>query len=110
MANIIVKKYDHYNRAMGKHITSKRHYQEEMRKGGYVTQEEGNRLAKGCNRRKAYELSKQAKEVIKSAKDSSRNGKVKLGDRQIDAMIKMGAIQKKSNEVYKGQNGGFDGM
>ena len=33
---IIVKKYEHYNRSMGKYINSKKQYDEEMARGGYV--------------------------------------------------------------------------
>lgn len=38
--HIIVKKYEGFNRAMGKYIRSRKHYEEEMKKGGYTPYEE----------------------------------------------------------------------
>lgn len=61
---IIVKNYEHYNRALGKHIRSKAHYEEEMRKGGFVSFEEGQRLAESCKKRKEYVPSKKCVEIV----------------------------------------------
>ena len=88
--NIIVKKYEHYNRALGKHITSKRHYESEMRKQGMVSLEEGQRLAEKKTS-KPYNPSKKALELIQSISlKGTEKGKIKLGSREIDAMKELG--------------------
>jgi hypothetical protein len=91
---IIVKNYEHYNRSMGKKITSKNQYNEEMKKGGYVPFEKGQELARqACdNRKKDYDyLSTKASEVIKSARNSTdKKGKVHMSDRLIDGMKEVG--------------------
>jgi len=48
MTNIIVKKYEHFNRAMGKYITSKKHYEKEMAAGGFVPFEKGEQMAESA--------------------------------------------------------------
>jgi len=91
---IIVKNYEHYNRSMGKHITNKHQYTEEMKKGGYVTFERGQELSRqACdNKKKDYNyLSDKASEVIKSARNSTdRKGRIKPSDRLIDGMKSVG--------------------
>ena len=93
MANIIIRNYEGYNSAMGKHITSKRHYEQEMRKGGYVSFEEGQKIAAKANREshKDYKISDKARAVIASAKNSTdKNGNLKPSDRLIDGMKEVG--------------------
>lgn len=97
MVNVIVKKYEHFNHALNKYIGSKRQYDYEMKSRGFVSQEEGNRLAEQCplNRRKPYVISKKALDIIKAAKSSAdRKGRVRLGDRTIEAMKEIGAVKK----------------
>jgi len=90
---IKVKKYEHYNRALGKYITSKRHYDNEMARQGMIPYEEGKKIAEQVQKDKIkpYTISKKAQEIINTAKNSAdRRGKVKLGDRTIDAMKEIG--------------------
>ena len=89
---IKIRQYEHFNRALGKHIKSKQHYEEEMAKGGYVSFKEGCKIAEKVrkNSRKRYEVGKDVLDIIRSAKVSSKNGKIKCGDRLIDAMKKVG--------------------
>ena len=91
---IIVKKYDHYNRAMGKRITSKKHYQEEMKKGGYIPYDQACQIAESIEQKRnnpKLELSQKAREIIETAKlTADRKGNVKCGDRMIDAMKDVG--------------------
>lgn len=92
---IKVKNYEHFNRALGKHIFSKRQYQDEMARGGYIPFEEGEHLA-NKNRRESYKPydkpSKEALDLIRNInmKSPDKNGKIKLSDREIDAMKKVG--------------------
>ncbi len=90
---IISKNYEHYNRAMGKHIRSKRHYQEEMRKGGFVSAEKGNRLAENHEKEQKWKPSKDCVDVIKAIKNAAdKNGNIVLGKHPkiVEAMKKKG--------------------
>lgn len=55
---IIVKKYEHYNRALGKYIKSKRHYYTELDKGGYIPYEKAQQIAES-KRNKEWKPSKE---------------------------------------------------
>jgi len=49
---IIVKKFEpHYNRAIGCKISSKREYNEKMKRRGLVSQEKGNEMAQKARER-----------------------------------------------------------
>lgn len=114
MPAIIVKNYEFYSQAMGKHITSKRQYQEEMAKGGYVTFERAEEIAAKARRdnKKGYALSEKAKDIIATAKNSAdRKGNVKLGDKAVDALKSMGMkFDKDLPRQYRNVNvGGFNG-
>lgn len=91
---IVVKQYEGWNRAMGKYITSRKHYEKEMIAGGYVTFKEGQRLAEETQRRmrKPYnELSPKAITLIQSARLSAdTKGNLKCSDRLIDGMKEVG--------------------
>lgn len=110
---IIVKNYAHYNRAMGKFIKSKDHYDYEMKANNYVDFDVAKAQAEKYNKanRKDYVLSNKAKAIIEAAKNSADSkGNVSLGDRTIKAMKEIGAIKsKKSDIVPKSYNakGGF---
>jgi len=89
---IIVKKWEHYNRALGKHIRSKKHYIEEMKKGGFVSYDEGCRLAeksKSENRKEYKGLSPKAEAIVKSAQ-LVMNKKRKIDDRMREGMEEVG--------------------
>lgn len=97
---IIVKNYSHYNRALGTYVKNKDHYDRLMKEGGYVSQEENDQRVKN-SKDKPFELSKNAWDIIKAAKNSKdKSGKVNLGDKTIDAMIGIGAIKKQKIPSY----------
>ena len=76
---IIVKKYEHFNRALGINIRNKRHYDYEMKKRGFVSFEEGQRLADKHNAEKKWKPSQECIGVIKALKNSAdKNGNVVL--------------------------------
>ena len=89
---IIVKNYCHFNRALGKYIKSKSHYDYEMKKQGMVSLEEGNRLAEKYQNEKKWKPSKDCIDMIKTAKNASKNNTIILGQHPIlvDAMKKQG--------------------
>ena len=90
---IIVKNYEHYNRTLGKYINTKKQYFEELKRGGFVTQEEGNRLAEKHQREKKWKPSQDCIEMIKATKNvADKNGNIVLGrhPKLVDAMKKKG--------------------
>lgn len=99
---IIVKSYAHHNKALpnwntpkGVWVKSKDHYDRLCKEAGMISYDKAQEIASG-SKRKDYKLSNQAKAIIeaaRSAKDSK--GNVKLGDRTVEAMVKIGAIGKK---------------
>lgn len=91
---IVVKNYEHLNRAMpnwdtpkGKHISSRKQYEEEIRRAGLTKYKEPVN--------QPYKKLKANPETIKflNSLNPDKKGKVKLSDRQIDYMIKKGAIK-----------------
>ena len=91
MPNIIVKKYEHYNRALGKHITSKKQYENEMQRQGMVSADKGNEMAAKTreSRRKEYKPDKDTLQFVNSL-HGDKNGKIQLSGRQLEFMKKKG--------------------
>lgn len=90
---IIVRKWEHYNRSMGKYIGSKKQYTEEMKRGGFVPYDEGCNLADRAAEKlhKPYILSPKAESLIKSARlMTDRKGKLNVGNRLIEGMKEVG--------------------
>ena len=112
MANIIIKNYEHYNRSMGKYITSKAHYEREMREGGYMDSDKAKALAEANkgHGRKEYELSDKARAVISCAKDSADSkGNIKPSDKLIEGMKDVGCnFSHMLPSHYSTDKGGFD--
>lgn len=105
---IIVKNYSHYNRALGKYIKSKRHYQNEMAKQGMVSYEKGRKLAEKAKKEKPYKISDKALAIINSTHPDSK-GKVKLSDRAIDGMKDLGcSFESQWCPKHYREAGGFD--
>lgn len=76
---IIVRNYEHMNHALGKYITSKRHYENEMAKGGFVPFEQGQKMAEAHKKRKEYKPSAKCVEVVKTLLNKkSKDGKITL--------------------------------
>jgi hypothetical protein len=102
MVGIIVKNYAHFNTALpnwntpkGVYVKSKDHYDRLCKESGMVSYDKAKQQASKPTR-KEYVLSGSAKEIIEAAKRSKdKKGNVKLSDRTIDAMVKLGAINKK---------------
>lgn len=100
---IIVKNYEHYNKAFpvwdtpkGKYIKSRDHYEQTLKEQNMVPEEK--RKLRNCDP-KPYIPSKKALEIMASARNSKeKNGKVRLSDRTIDALQGIGAINKKIPE------------
>jgi hypothetical protein len=110
--NIIVKNYEHYNKALGKYITSKRQYDNEMAKQGMVSFEKGDAIAKKAqtNGHKPYILTDKAKQVINCAKLSAdRKGNVKLSDKLVEGMKEVGVnlVNRNIPDHYRLDMGGF---
>ena len=112
---IIVKKYEHFNRSLpnwdtpkGKYIKSQSHYKEELAKSGMKQTDTFGQVMEAP--RKDYKLSEKAREIINTAKNSKdKRGNVKLSDRTIKAMTEIGAINKKIPD-YMGNPHGKGGF
>lgn len=109
MPNIIVKNYEHYSHAMGKHISSKRQYDNEMAKGGYVPYEKGQQLAEQARARnhKNYDgLSEKTMRFLHEVKGmADKKGNIKVSDRFVEGLKEHGV--KIGREVPKSREGGF---
>lgn len=119
MPAIIVKNYNHVNKAFanwdtkeGVLVKNKDHYDRLMKQNNMISYEESMERNKN-NGKKPYVISKKALDIIKTVKNSAdKHGKLKLSDRTIDAMVKMGAMGKKIPDYMKisglnSEKGGF---
>ena len=68
---IITKKYEHFNRPMNIHISSRRQYEYEMKKRGFVSLEEGKCLADKHNVDKKWKPSQECIDVIQAIKSAA---------------------------------------
>ena len=108
MVFIHVKKYEHFNRAMGKYITSKAHYEKEMREGGFVPSDVGDQQAEDWSWRtkKKYKASKDAHDIAEVIKDKAdKKGNVKVPEKVVDKLKEMGMSfdQAKIDKAIKDQ-------
>ena len=97
---IKVKNYEHFNRSFpkwdtpkGKYIRSKKQYDEEMARGGFVSYDEGQgRVEQHKNKKYTYsDLSPKAQSIIKAASlMRDKKGKIKCEGRLIDGMKEVG--------------------
>ena len=116
MGDIIVKNYEHINKALpnwdtpqGKYIKNKDHYDRCMKEAGMVSED---KASSSGPKLKEYEISNKARDIINSAKASKdKNGNIKLSDRTIDAMKSIGALGVKipdyMNIPKDAKRGGF---
>ena len=119
MTGIIIKNYEHFNRALpnwdspkGKYIKSKKHYQEEVAKAGLVPFSESESMANKYDRDRArpYDLSKKAREVMDSARQGAdKKGKIQWSGRLVEGMKDVGVAFNHDHcpSHYKNK-GGFD--
>ena len=97
---------------MGKYISSKKQYLEEMAKGNYVPYEEGNRLAEKAqsNKRKDYKgMSSEARDLVNWASQTKdRKGNIKPTEKFVEGLKKVGVSFNFDHcpEHYK-DKGGF---
>lgn len=94
----------HYNRALGKKVYTKDDYLSEMKKQGMVPQKEAEQMVKEFEKRKhTYDKpSEGAMDLMNciSNKRKDKNGKIKLSDREIDQMKKIGVNFTPRQGVY----------
>ena len=102
MTYIIVKKdISHYNRALDKHIRTRKQYNDEMKRQGMVSREKGDELAKKAieKGKQDYKPTKEHVQFLNSVKNrADKNGNVKLGGRQLEYMKKIGCQLKAPKE------------
>lgn len=108
---INVKNYEHFNKALpnwdskqGKYIGSKRQYENEVRKAGLT------KFTEPSNQPDAKPVASTETRTFLNSLNADRKGNVKLSDRQIDYMIKSGAIKDRDKQrdiPHDMRNGGF---
>jgi len=111
--NIIVKKYEHYNHAMGKYISSKRQYEQEMVKGNYIPFEKAEQLAEQTRNRnhKNYDgLSEKTMRFLHQVKNTAdKNGKIQISDRFVKGLKENGVkLDVNYDKLPKHYQGGFN--
>jgi len=110
--NIIIKNYEHFNRALDKYITSKAHYEKEMVKGGFVSFEKGEQLAaKNKSERQGYDgLSSEKMKFLHQVKDmADRKGNIRISDRFVEGLKKHKVIGRDLSQLPKHyREGGFE--
>lgn len=94
MVNVIVKedyRYAHYNRALGKHIKDRAHYEREMVKGGYIPYEVAQDILKDKERKKEIKHNPELVGFLRHLYSKRRkNGEIKLEPGEIAWMEKFG--------------------
>ena len=111
--NIIVKHYEHFNRAFNKYIGSKKQYDEEMAKGGYIPFEKAEQMAEQTRNRmkKTYNgLSEKTMRFLHQVKSTAdRKGNIEVSDRFVKGLKENGVrIDCKFDSLPKHYQGGFD--
>ena len=113
MVGIIVKNYEHFNKALpnwhspkGRYISSKKQYIEECKRAGLEPYREPEK------REVKLKPNEDTISFLNSLR-ADKKGKVKLSDKQVDFMVSKGAI--KDRDVYADklpkhymQSGGFN--
>lgn len=122
MPAIIIKNYEHFNKALpnwdtphGRYIKNKDQYDREMKEGGFVSYEQMKQKTElNAKRDNKFEPSKKALGLVRYAIDhADKNGNVKLSGNAIKALHEMKAIKPKIPNymklpsVYK-KTGGFN--
>ena len=97
--NIIVKNYDHYNRAMGCHISSKAQYHNEMARRGMVSDDEASRMRDAANKRKEYRLSDESLAMINTVKNSARRGTPVMSPRMKERVVSLQKNREKAEQM-----------
>jgi hypothetical protein len=112
MVYIQVKNYEHFNRSMGKWISSKKQYDEEMKKGGYVAYEKGEQLAEEArvrNKKHYDKLSEKTMRFLNQVKDTAdKKGNIPVTDRFIKGLRENGVNVGLGDRLPKHYRGGFD--
>ena len=88
---IIVKRWEHYNRELGKYISTKKQYFDELKKRGLVTFEEGCQLAEAKQKESKWIPSKDCTNMMREVLDK-KDKNIVLGQhpRLVEGMKKLG--------------------
>jgi len=118
MANVITHEdhtYKHFNRAMGIQIESKKHYEYEMNRRGFVPFELGQKIAQEANKtHKDIKQSRKAVEVIRAIQSQGKGtDRFRPDSRTIKAMEEVGVgfdYYKKLPSHYEKSGGFYDAV
>ena len=101
---IIVRKYEGFNHALGKYIKSRKHYEDEMRRGGYVPYD-----GESQPKRSEWIPSADLKKTLGELKVTSKNGKINCGSKLKKKMESMG-VQFNPRFMPNDTQGGFNAV
>lgn len=88
---IIVKRYEHYNRSFGKYIRNKQEYDYEMKSRGFVPYEKGCQLAESKEKVMKWVPSKDCVDMVKATLTmGDSKGNFKPTSQMLDAMKQKG--------------------
>jgi len=119
MVGIIVKRYEHYNRSFkkwdspkGRYISSRAEYEKAMKEEGLIPLEQAKVIAEKVQqegREYPNKLSPKAMSLLRSV-HKDKKGRIKLSDRQVDALKEVGAKVEMPDWLPKHyKEGGFSG-
>lgn len=94
--------YKHFNRSLGMVIKSKEHFREALERGGYVSQEDGERLAEKQRNssKKEYRVSEKTRRAIGALKATAdKTGKLSSREGTLRAMEDCGVDIKQLTKV-----------
>ena len=112
MPYIIVKRYQHFNRSLNKWIGSRKQYEQEMIKGGYVDFDKAEQLSEAVRQRntKKYDgLSDKTMKFIYQVKDmANKDGTIPVTDRYVQGLKDNGVRLDVLPKHYRVDQGGFE--
>ena len=101
MVHIITGKgYRGFNRALGKEIRGKQHYNDELKRANCIPKEEADAIARKKSAPKPYAASRKVHDIVRSCGRPDKNGKVRLPDRAIDELKRIG-VETNTDKINK---------
>lgn len=108
---IIIKRWEHYNRELGKYISTKKQYYNELKRQGFVPFEEGCRLVEKKQKESKWIPSKDCTDMMREVLDKKdKNITLAHYPKLVEGMRKLGVRFELPDwcPKYYQEKGGFD--
>ena len=105
---IIIRRYEHYNSALGKYINSKKEYDYEMKSRGFVPYEKGCQMAESKEKESKWIPSKDLRDKINYIKNKCDDKGNIRHPAELVSLYKQSGISFNPKFVPKEKEGGFD--